>query len=100
MRCRCCGQKIDAGQVSSMELWTFIESKILRELESGEIVSRDKLVKRVYDMDVEGYKHADAVRNKVSVHVSRIRDKLERHSVPWRVVNKWGRGYFLKDAAA
>jgi len=98
MHCKCCGQSIDDSSVYAMDMWTNTESKILRELEGGLIVHRDDLALRVYGIDVSGYKHADSVRNKVSVHVKRIRDKIDETGIPWTLGNIWGRGYWLREA--
>ena len=101
--CRCCGQPIEVvEQISALEMWTKVEAKILRELEKGSVVETRYLAKQVYGFDIDGYKHADTVKNKISVHVGRIRDKLRHTDLGWTLPmgSKKTPGYRLQKAPA
>ena len=71
----------------------------MRELEDGEIVPADAMLMSIYGLDVTGYKHADTARNKVAVHIFRIREKIKQHAINWELASATGRGYWLEDLA-
>ena len=73
---------------------TFKEFELLNYLMSnqGIVLSRDKIMNKVWGFDFEGESRT------VDVHIRRLREKIESNpSEPRYVHTKWGVGYYYKD---
>ena len=97
MRCKCCGHKLPENKIHAMGIWTNIESRILLALDGGKKHTTDELTAKVWPGDKSDRRD---IHNRLTVHVYRIRDKLEVNGIPWELVNRWGKGYALRGVEA
>jgi two-component system, OmpR family, response regulator len=64
-----------------MELLYFLASH------PNQVFTREQILNQVWGAEYEGDDRT------VDVHIKRIREKLEKHSGPWRIRTVWGVGY-------
>ncbi|HHW41708.1 MAG TPA: response regulator transcription factor [Syntrophomonadaceae bacterium] len=72
------------------------ETELLYTLASqpNHVLTREYLLKRIW-----GYAISVGTSRTVDVHINRLRDKIEKPGVPWRIKTVWGVGYKFENEA-